>query len=181
MVCPLLLYIFSPNLDSPSIYCCVVLFIVFRLCSCFCNVVLRFLLSITQYSFFHDAYLFLLFASFSLCRYLCLSPLHSVSSHLLPTHTQRSCTVDSIHVQRSTWDSYFFFTPASHLAALYSNYLRRGLTAGNINIMACSDGERMLMHNSCTHIQTHHTCSQWTLANHTVYPRHPPFYKTLLC
>lgn len=46
---------------------------------------------------------------------------------------------------------FFFFKLASHLAALFSTNPRRGLTAGNINKMACGETE-----NSCT-THTHAT------------------------
>lgn len=100
----------------------------------------------------------------SLCRYLCFcicaSLLHFVSSHPLPTHThtQCPCTVGSVYVHRSTWDNFFFLFFSSHLAALYSNYPRRGLTAGNINRMACSDIEHTHSCTTCTH-----TCKHTTL------------------
>lgn len=159
------LYVFFLNMDACSIYYCATLFVVLPLCSCLCNVILRSLLSITQYSFLHAACLFLLSVFFSLCRYLCFcicaSLLHSVSSHPLPTHTQCPCTVGSIRTCAQKHSRQLvFFMPASHLAALYSSYPRRGLTAGNINRMACSDIEDTLVHNSRTHMQTHHThCS----------------------
>lgn len=92
----------------------------------------------------------------TLCRYLCFgicaSLLHSVSSHPLPTHTHTHSL--SLYCGQSTCAQkhlrqlfFFFFILGSHLAALYSNYPRRGLTAGNINRVARS------------YIEHTHTCA----------------------
>lgn len=159
----MLLYVFFPNTNTRSIYCCATLFAVLPLCSCVCNVISR--LSITQYSLFHAACFFLLSVSSSpLCRYLCFcicaSLLHFLSSHPLPTHTLSVLVLWAVYMCTEALETTFFSFFSSHLAALYSNYPRRGLTAGNINRTACSDIEHTLMHNLHTHT---HTCKRTTL------------------
>lgn len=121
----------------------------------------------------------------TLCRYLCFgicaSLLHSVSSHP-PSHTHtHSLSLycgQSTCAQKHLRQLFFFFILGSHLAALYSNYPRRGLTAGNINRVARSYIEHTLMHE-----RRAHTCKATTLiaVAEAVQPCQPPFLKIHYC
>lgn len=57
---------------------------------------------------------------------------------------------------------FFFFILGSHLAALYSNYPRRGLTAGNINRVARSYIEHTHLCRNGAHTHAKPTCSLQT-------------------
>lgn len=114
--------------------------------------------------------------------YLCLSPSLCFLSSPSHTHTLGVLLLWAASVCTEAVETTFFLFFSSHLAALYSNYPRRGLTAGNINRMARSDIEHTLMHGLHTRMQTHRTrCTHRASANRTVPPCHPPFYDTLLC
>lgn len=98
----------------------------------------------------------------------------------LPTHTHSLSLYcgQSTCAQKHLRQLFFFFILGSHLAALYSNYPRRGLTAGNINRVARSYIEHTLMHE-----RRAHTCKATTLiaVAEAVQPCQPPFLKIHYC
>lgn len=106
----------------------------------------------------------------TLCRYLCFgicaSLLHSVSSHPLPTHTHTLAVLvlwaEYMCTEALETTFFFFFILGSHLAALYSNYPRRGLTAGNINRVARSYIEHTHLCRNGAHTHAKPTCSLQT-------------------
>lgn len=153
----LLLYVFFPIDVAPTTF-----LLCYAVC---CGSLVRFLCYFNSFGKYHTALLplcclpFPLSATISLflwylCSCICGSLLSSVFSHPLPTHTPCPCTVGSIQYMciEALETTFFSFKLASHLAALFSTYPRRGLTAGNINKMARRDTEK-----SHTHICTTHT------------------------
>lgn len=109
-----LLYVFFPNIDSPTIYCCATLFVVLPLCSCLCNVIWRSELTITQCSFYHAASFFPLSVSFPLSVDICVSVAVPLSFTLFPLipfpHTLTVLVLWAVYMCTEALETTFFHT-----------------------------------------------------------------------
>lgn len=107
-----LLYVFFPNIDSPTIFCCATLCVVLPLCSCLCNVIWRSVLTITQCSFYHAASFFPLYVSFLLSVDICVSVAVPLSFTLFPLipfpHTLTVLVLWAVYMCTEALETTFF-------------------------------------------------------------------------